>query len=197
MPLSSNSRALFGACASAIVGRDADHGLNLYPLNSDPVAMSDEAVQYLASAVEAESGDKQTIRRAEVAFFADRVRGANLYLVLCPYDTSPGEVVELTDEMRLISLGPYSNGFDVDAKRASPEAVQSYRDFVAEHKRKEQQRELAKSDVEEFMGWLSRDSPEVAEELRSKPSVTLEDLAVACRKHDLTLMFLLREIVAN
>lgn len=191
MSLNSNARALLDACATSIV-RNSEYGLDLYSLSRFFVD-TDEVVQSLAHSVEAHSNNKWTIRRADVAFFDVLTKGVNLYLVLCPYSTPLGEVVELTNEMRLISLGPYENGLDIDAKQASPEAVQLFRDRAAKRKLEQEQRELAQADVERFMEWLEGDSPKIAAELRSKSSVTLADLAVACRKHDFPLMMLLLE----
>jgi hypothetical protein len=114
MPLSDKSKALLDACAAAAVAGDRNASVDLYPLNPEFSSMSDEMTQYLTGAIESASNGQLTVRTADPALFASRVRGPNLYLVVCDSNTPKGEVTEFLGGMQLLGVGPYNNGLKVD-----------------------------------------------------------------------------------
>lgn len=122
MTLNGNTQATLGSIARTIVsGRDRDM---LSEGEQDDVYFAlihdrDAAVACLAECVAHHSKGRSTVRQADIALFAGQHLGMNLFLALCPSDTPEGVVTELAEEMVLVRLGPYDDGLDIDAERAS------------------------------------------------------------------------------
>lgn len=131
MTFSSNGQALLNACAQAIA-YDLPSDIDLSSLHRERDFHADTP-QYLAERVELLSQGSYTIRVADTALFKFHLKGINRYLVRCPVGTPDEVVTELTADMFLVSIGPYSNGFRIHAEQASPEAVAEYRAFIAKH----------------------------------------------------------------
>ena len=131
MSLDTCNTVLIEICAEAIV-LDTPTDLDLTPLKKDQ-ANGEELLQHLATQVEERSGRTLTIRRADVALFDSHVMGFSWYVVRCPIDTPKGVVLELTDEMSLIIIGPYNGGLCLNESAAPAEKVEHYRDFVAQN----------------------------------------------------------------
>lgn len=149
MSLSPNGMALLDACAKAIAF-DQPSDIDLFPLNRER-SFYEDTPQYLAKQVELVSQGRYTVRVAETALFDGHVQGVNRYLVRCPIDTPDGVVTELIEDMFLVSLGPYSNGFRLHAKEASPEDVAKYRAFVAKNTAERMEREAAEAVAKEHI----------------------------------------------
>lgn len=135
MTLRPSDLALLAAVASPIANGTSPSGLNLFPLHGSFSRDIKEIVAVLAEDLEKWSNGRLTVRRADSALFANHVQGVNLYLVVCPADTPVGLVEELQDDMELLSLGPYRNGLDYPAKRASQEDIARSRTHKAEAER--------------------------------------------------------------
>jgi hypothetical protein len=158
LQLSPSGQELLDACAKAIA-LDKPSKIDLFLLTREQ-SFYEEAPDYLANQVELESRGEYTIRVADTALFASRVMGINRYLVRCPFGTPERMVTELTDDMFLVSVGPYSNGFELHAKQATPEEVARSRAktaVTAARQAVEQAAEdIAKAEVSEIISTLIR-----------------------------------------
>ena len=112
MSLSQNVKVMLDTCSNAIaLNRSIDFS-DFSVLGYD-LDWFEETQTYLAEKVEQFSNGRHTVRHASSALFLNGgVMGTNLYLVRCPVGTSAGIVTELTDDMLLLSLGPYEDGIE-------------------------------------------------------------------------------------
>jgi hypothetical protein len=205
MPLSTDSKNLLNEVASVIAtGRPVK--LDLSSLD-DERDNFDEIPAYLAELVETLTVRSRTIRPADRSLFARPVKGQNLYLVVCRYGTPQETVTELSDDMVLVGVGPYGNGFDFPAERKSIGAATADRYFAAEAQKKQEQLMEAKVNAATFITVLratalyriSQVNPGEAKlrelyELVAKGSkITLEDIALICLKLEISLTDLVRD----
>lgn len=155
MILDATMNAVLGACARAIVSGEASKlDLNLFNSAFNRNGGKDEIVAALTADVEDCSDGKKTIRRADSGLFRQHA-STYLYLVLCSRNTPEGEVTELTDDMVLVGLGPYRNGLDVSAERASQEQLAERRVRKAQRERDRLCRQRGKEAVEAFSAKLT------------------------------------------
>lgn len=203
MALSLMIQGMLGVCAKAIIDND-ETALDMYELRRERGAFED-ALPVLRREVERLSNQTRTIREGDVALFAHKPLGPCLFLVACPFDTPPGEVTELTGDMSLVRLGPYSHGLHVNDEPASPEAVAEHRAFIAKGKADQAELEEAAAAVTAFLAdltdtarmWLrlrndlrAQERQEILQQLGTSGPASLEAIARACTKMGLNLRHL-------
>jgi hypothetical protein len=116
----------------------------------------DEVVANLAAFVQSRTEGRRTIRRADINLFADRVKGANLYLVYCDVSIPVGETVtDLTNDMVMVSFGPFRNGLEIGAKRASVAEIQRLREQAVKAARELALRTAGEENAKQFLSKLT------------------------------------------
>lgn len=193
MSISSSSRALLDACATAMARGTVDT-LDLFTINREFSANKDEIIRVLAFGVEKVTDTKRTVKEADSALFNSHVMGPALYIVVCDISKNERQVVtELADDMVLYVVGPYSNGFSL-GQRAPVEEVSRYRALVSESHRRNNQRLKGEGEIEKLLTRLYESVKMLASECtdpvrksdaeyalrNSGPNVSLENIAEAC-----------------
>jgi hypothetical protein len=153
---------LIDSAARATAARDTSRQLDMFPLlGAFSRGDKDEIVSQLAERTERYSDGTLTIREADSKLFAALTMGDSLYLVACHAATPAGKVNELTSSMFLVELGPYGDGFEVDAPRATCDQTAASR---AAEVKANRERELRIASEESARAFLKR----LTEELRRR-----------------------------
>ncbi len=212
MALSRNTILLLEECGKLMAQGTVDFGLNLSPISREFGHSGEDMVAVIAAAAESASNGSRTVRQCDVAFFGALIQGPNLYLVACNSTVPSGKVTELTDDMILYCVGPYSNGFTIE-KRASEELVEKSRASALVSQRRREQRLQGEQLSEELLAKLliavrfraqmarpvQRGDADYAlpSQLSSRPSPpTLEQIAQACVALGVTLDDLIEDVIS-
>lgn len=120
MLLSPSEKSLIENCGKAIASGVCQQ-MDLSSLNDAFRRDVTGLVAELAHSVEEFTGGERTVRRSDSTLFKRRVKGVNLYLVVCacalsiPRDET---VSVLSSNMKLLSFGPYASGLNFPADAA-------------------------------------------------------------------------------
>jgi len=119
--LSEDFRAVLDRAAELILERKKGHFFDLYDFDQDfghGASRSLAAIrEYLRGQVEELSKGSSSIRAAEPALFASRIRGNCLYLALCSSNTPNGTLRQLEDDTMLFIITPSDPGLEIDTAR--------------------------------------------------------------------------------
>jgi hypothetical protein len=199
MALGPHAYEVLDACANIIVQGGSYEPIDLSFLNDVEQSWYVHVYATLRSQVEQKSSGERTLRLALSKLFADHVLGPNLYLANCPYDSDSATVTSLTEDMQLVSIGPYKDGFKYPAPPVSAEALQVQNlqvvieaEGVWDQQATDDVNELANFMLGKLYGIALADEnqiliTEIRKEMIKSSPVSFKKIAYFCRRMDLTI----------